>query len=347
MISVIKKMKAEKFNLKVELNENWRFRIKKDSPQKIILKSFMNNYLINPLYYKNIYGGKKLKAIEFHEDLFLEVGVLIFEIINYDDESSVHYDLGDFFPKFVSQVRWKSQQTSIDHYNPFFMAESESEFELLPVSIKRHYFENSQLNSVLFNNLIQIDHLIEADDRIFNNFEIPVYEEILLDAKAGLVMNDYRKTITYSTIALESMLSAKIEEFYIDKKLNSQSSVKYRFRSKNSKGKNVVLDPIYRKLKSINSFSLLLNELPLYVMNKSLFYENENLYQSALKLYRTRNKIVHLGDIPQENEKNFLTIDKEGAQEAYKTVLEIFRWMGIEDFEFISPGKLLPYNEFK
>ena len=163
------------------------------------------------------------------------------------------------------------------------------------------------------------------------NKKIPVYDTIFLDAISAFKVDDFRKTILYSAISIESILTNFISQKYESLKSEDEFSASYRFTKITVAGQNTVKkDPIYEKLFSFQNFSMLLHELPLYILNKSLLIENENLYRDAISVYKTRNKIAHLGDIPLGSEK-VLPLNKEGAIKALKCACNIFKWLGIDD----------------
>jgi hypothetical protein len=78
-------------------------------------------------------------------------------------------------------------------------------------------------------------------------------------------------------------------------------------------GKSVMKDPIYEKLRGRSDFNVLIHELPLYILGRSLLKEDELLYQSAKRLYLTRNKLAHLGGLPENEASPLYAIDSKGA----------------------------------
>ncbi len=122
--------------------------------------------------------------------------------------------------------------------------------------------------------------------------EIPVYEEMLLEAHKAHFENEYNKAILFSVIATEALLANTYDKIYAKEKL------------KNNKNKNLRLiqnpngtfkDPVLNILLDRTEFKKLLHEIPLYLMRKSMLLEKENIYKNSLKMYNTRNKIVHWG----------------------------------------------------
>ena len=69
-----------------------------------------------------------------------------------------------------------------------------------------------------------------------------------------------------------------------------------------------------------------------------MLLDNQNIYKDALKLYKTRNKIVHWGEPNEENEQDLFSIDDKGAVDAFNIAVDIFNWMGVKGYEKL-PGK--------
>lgn len=63
-----------------------------------------------------------------------------------------------------------------------------------------------------------------------------------------------------------------------------------------SNGATVLADPIYEVLVAKGSFKNLLHERPLHFTGRSLLLQDERLYDGALRLYTTWNKIAPTGE---------------------------------------------------
>jgi hypothetical protein len=88
----------------------------------------------------------------------------------------------------------------------------------------------------------------------------------------------------------------------------------------------VAKDPVFDLISATDRMGRLLHEQPLYLVRKSLLLENEALYAKALVLYNTRNKIMHEGGPPDE--QNPLPIDDRGAWTACNTARDVLAWFG-------------------
>jgi hypothetical protein len=92
-------------------------------------------------------------------------------------------------------------------------------------------------------------------------------------------------------------------------------------------GKSVQKDPIYEKLRGRSDFNVLIHELALYILGRSLLMEDEGLYQRAKRLYLTRNKLAHLGELPENDASPLYTLDSKGASAALATTVSLFEWL--------------------
>jgi hypothetical protein len=73
-----------------------------------------------------------------------------------------------------------------------------------------------------------------------------------------------------------------------------------------------------------------------------LLVEDETLYQSAKRLYSSRNKIVHWGGLVESESSAPFPQDEAGAMAALKAAIALFSWLGeranfpLPDVDFIS-----------
>ena len=113
-------------------------------------------------------------------------------------------------------------------------------------------------------------------------------------------------------------------------------SLMYCFRF--TKGEKTWKDPIYQYLIK-DDFGALLHERPLYLLNRSLLKDDQDVFRTAKELYRTRNKIVHRAELSSEiNDGSYITVDKEGAKQALDCVLSVFRWFGVDSSYSLKDG---------
>lgn len=118
--------------------------------------------------------------------------------------------------------------------------------------------------------------------------DIPVYEEILLNAIGDYWSRKYNTAIVYSAIAMETMVRTLLRQEH-SRMLSSRPP---RW-VKAGEGK----DFVFEKLFGAREFKVLLNDCMLYVFGRSLLVEDKKLYDNACKLYRTRSELVHQGHL--------------------------------------------------
>jgi hypothetical protein len=167
-------------------------------------------------------------------------------------------------------------------------------------------------------------------------FVPPSYENILLDAIAAHRTDDFRKAILYAAIACESAVGTTVDEAY-EKSILTGTDRRWRVVSTRYGSQVVAKDPVYEKLRNNRSdFRGLLHELSLYVLGRSLLIENENLYQDAMKLHATRNKLAHIGDLPSSPGDQYIQLDSLGSLKSIKTAVELFGWLGLRH-DYVLP----------
>lgn len=169
------------------------------------------------------------------------------------------------------------------------------------------------------------DQHLDKLSRLPSDFEAPIPSDVMIDALDAHLDSDWRKTILYSAIAMESFASTMLDEAY-------QTALLAKDRSHRvttvvvSGGSTATKDPVYDALSSGDSFGRLLHERPLYLLGRSLMSDDQDLYRRALTVYKTRNKIAHKGLQPED--EAHLPFSREGALEALKVSIAVFAWFG-------------------
>src|SRR5262249_50025803 len=139
--------------------------------------------------------------------------------------------------------------------------------------------------------------------------------------------SDYQKALLYAAIAVESMAEAQIEDRHSGQLDSLRPQIRLRILPFKQAGGLVVRKyPIYEYLRRRKSFSVLLHELPLYVLGRSLLHEDQELYRLALKLYKTRNTLAH-GRIPEDKDKEY-QVSSHDAINALQCAKRVFEWYG-------------------
>ena len=180
---------------------------------------------------------------------------------------------------------------------------------------------------------------IEAACNCDSQFRVPIYDTIFLDAIAAHAAHDYRKSILYSAIALESAAAIVLDEQYETAVKPSNMKDWRVIEFPIGAGKIARKDPIWELLKKREDANSLLHESALYVLGRSLLVDNVNLFQLVQRLRATRNKIVHQGEPPETSADQYLTLDREGSSDAINCVNAVFSWLGVgQDYKLHESG---------
>lgn len=183
----------------------------------------------------------------------------------------------------------------------------------------------------IFQTYFDWDEIKKIDKIRAKGILLPIYRELMLDSIEALLSQDYRKAILYACMACESNVSYKLLDKYLG--LKKRKKLKYSFTNAKS---GDIDDPVYKELNKSDKFSNKIHEQSLYILNKSLLVENEKLYQGMINMYKTRNKIVHEGEVKNYHDKNLLSIDEKGAEKAIEYSIGFFNWLGENDFDIFK-----------
>ena len=180
-------------------------------------------------------------------------------------------------------------------------------------------------------------------DALPQDFEPPIYDGLLLDAISAYHSKDFRRAILFAAMSIEVAVSSTLDSIYEQDKIAGGTNLNLRTNKiRRPKRAELFKDPVYELLTSTgNSFNQLLHERCLYVLRKSLQFENENTYQLAIKVYKTRNKIVHYGYTPKISGEELVPINKSGAEASIDCAYHIIHWLGIsEQYPYIGEDSM-------
>jgi hypothetical protein len=191
---------------------------------------------------------------------------------------------------------------------------------------------------------VSLDKIIETDALQIGVGDIPVHDSLLLDSIQALSDGDNRRSLIYAAVAVETFVSSSIDAFF-DRTLGGDAAPTHLRVQKFTLpgGAEHRKDPVhsYLRTRSKVDFSLLIHELPLYVLNRSLLADDEGLYRDAIKLHRTRNQLVHKGLIDAADRQDLFQTDYQGAHGGVETAIKICRWFGmIEDYVLPGGGRI-------
>lgn len=180
---------------------------------------------------------------------------------------------------------------------------------------------------------------IEASCAGSLDLKVPIFDTLFLDAISAHAAHDYRKSILYSAIALESAVAMVLDEQY-EIKVKPFAAIDWRMiELPIAGGKMARKDPIWELLKKREDANSLLHEGALYILGRSLLVENQDLFQLVQRLRATRNKIVHHGEPPEPHTGQYLSIDGNGSSDALNCSNEVFAWLGVgQEYKLHAQG---------
>ena len=315
---------------------NWK--ISDNSPSQLTLSSLPGYCLLNPVDYSKAYQELNLLTADRSSKLkgnylITTAGLLIKQTTDENFEAIAN-KLFDYIALLFRYIRFESMHLGIKPNNHIHSISYRDK-------IKKGKIEFGNITAMgmyapRFNTMISWSDVVNADKKLGRNIKISIAEEIFIDALDALLDRQFDKTILFSAIAIESLLANFYDTLY-DKKLSVLKKDRKLRIVKDHKG--VYKDPIFKALIDRTDFKKLLHEVPMYLMKKSIFIENEPLYHSLLKLYNTRNKIVHWGAPLDENENERIPLTEQGANKAFDIALDTFKWMKISRFEILRNRK--------
>lgn len=170
----------------------------------------------------------------------------------------------------------------------------------------------------------------------------PIFYTVLFEAMVAAINLDHRKAILYTAIALEGMANTKLDEAYTAARQQPfPSHLRLRTISLGGGGTEVQ-DQVYAKmLNAKEDFSQLLHLRPLYLIERSLKFDDEPLFGRAVSLYSTRNKLAHSGEVPSDSQE-LLPLTPDGAMSALDTAISVFRWFG--EGSMLSVPRIVPFQ---
>lgn len=305
-----------------------RWKIRLDSSSSIVLKSLAAFSILNPYKFSKEYRAKKIlieiKPFCINGECFLTTsGIILRNKVNENIED----DLFDKLKEFFRYLRYESKQAEIQVNNAAGSILSYDKISMGTIPVQN--VTGMTERSIYFFSNLSWQMVNKADRRLSNREIIPIYEEIFLEAIRGKMDREYNKVILFSVIALESLLAHKYKGgVTLDKNKNPKRK---DFKINKNFGESYK-DPVLKSLLDANRFKMLLHEIPLYLYNKSILVENKVLYDKLVKLYNTRNKIVHWGAPLEIDTEKMYPVNEKSAEIAINSANEVFNWVGIDRY---------------
>lgn len=327
----------------VSTNTIW-FKVCTEDPKYYPLKSLPGWCFVNPLLFNhanNIPISTRSYYVFGVRDEYAYVrSRLIF--LAYDDGEFTATPSIDVIPnvieidKFFRKLRYICKNENIPatisrddvtHQPLFFLDLPEP---IMPIALEgnrsRGYIPRSAIDKS-----VTWSRISEADD-LPQDFEPPIYDGLILDAISAYHSTDFRRAILFAAMAIEVATSSTLDLIYENDKVAGGTDSNLRtIKIAKPKGEAIFKDPVYELLRARDSFKQLLHERCLYVLRKSLQIDDESLYQIAVKVYITRNKIVHNGYTPKIGGEDLVPISKMGAETAIDCAYRIIQWLNISE----------------
>lgn len=312
------------------------WKISKRFPSELPLLSRKGLSFLNPAKYLNAYTELNFtrNPLLFKNDLLLTTNGIIFSDKNPSEANFP--DLIYLIQDFLKYLKIESLQSAINPNSYVSSMMYADHIKKGTINMRKTPAFGTQAHR--FYSAITWNNIVQADKKLSANIETPVYEKILLDCHEALKLYEFDKAILFSAIAIESLLANHYDNAYNMQLKTAKKNNKLRIITT---GKAVKHDPILKALKERSDFKKLLHHIPLYLLGKSILQENEPLYANLIKLYTTRNKIVHWGQSLETDEKETIPLNAKGANMAFALALDVFNWVGIKRFEVLRDRKFI------
>jgi hypothetical protein len=341
--------------LNVQLPSGMFWRIRKKDPSKFVFTNTNLWPFVNPVLYSflipNLERRIYIIAGMHRSSILIETSTLIFES-PFDTIAEAGKDLRNrskvetfsSVSKLLETLRLSSNQASISR-NPFSMFISEltgGHLPIVPFPKVTRKNGSFSLESTL-ETAVTWEHLRKADNLSISVSE-KIYDTILLDAIQAYISSDYRTAIMYSAVAIETAARTVLDEKYKELLQLGDRGGRLRIvQIPQGGGEFITKDPVFEYMMEGDHFLKLIHQIPLYLIGRSMLLEKQPLYQRAHKLYGTRNKIVHQGNVG--NSVKVLPIDKSGASEAIDCAINTFQWFGLKPMHKIPSEKPILLDE--
>jgi hypothetical protein len=246
------------------------------------------------------------------------------------DKADVHKDLPlnlrEILEKLILRLRHAGGQATIPNYKSLMC--TFAEISALPVFDPSAFpLRPSTVNEYWWKTAITGEHL-RALGSSGAKLIPPTHDMLFLDAVAAYREGDFRRTMLYAAMSTEIAFGAVIDNAY-EHILTAPEDDRFRVIQRSLAGGAVASkDPVYDHLRRHIEFGVMINELALYVLRRSLLIENETLYQKAKRLHSTRNKLAHAGAVDEPESNATFALDESGSMEALETALALFSWLG-------------------
>ena len=321
--------------LTVELASPLIWNICPSDPSTFELSCLPGWSLVNPFLYESIkqaYGDSKAfpdsKATFIDGDhYYINTQGFVLALtdnaipISWDEKFGLEWDTKLF--QLINYFRYASKQF---HISPNMKSFGLTDISKLPSPI---------FPSVGDKCATQAWHLRTALDKI--GIEIvskqvlrespPAFDIILLDAMEAATHEDYKTAVLFPAIAMENLARMKLDEAL--KSAFSQSSLNQpltivlhpdKDKDTNEKRRHELRELLINNAR----FRRLLHQSSLILLGKSICQNDKALYDRAIQVYDSRNKMAHQGIMPGGEPTRYSGIKQ--AREAIQCAIQVVEW---------------------
>jgi hypothetical protein len=257
--------------------------------------------------------------------------------------------LPDISRSIARALRYVTKNARLPHEAPSFgMIASHKKIDLVMQFPTPQPSRGAYTNTYELETAITLDRVVEAD-LIRDLQPPPVVNSLLMDSIQALIESDYRRALLFGAIAMETYAATALEESYQSLLEADLSPNNMRLVSHQLPGGQVQRkDPIYAYLakRTRTEIRSLLHEVPLYLYGRSLLLDDEALYRRAIRLYKSRNEIVHRGEILEGPESAF-AFSRPDADAGVQTALDVCQWFGLSEHYVLPGGELIQIHQPK
>lgn len=317
--------------------------IHEEAPAKYNFKFLPDYRFISPYKFSKAYKSLNLlrsAPILINQSCQMYTTGIILEYIGSDAKPPFE-SIFEKLSLFLKYLRFESKQTTISPSAGIFSIHFEKKLKK-GLASDIGSVPMMSMNPRSFYTMVKWSDVVNADHKLNKKIDLPVFEEMLLEAYSSWGNHEYNKVLLFATIAIESLLAHSYDKIYEKERSRSKPRSSLRM-AKGAMGHTK--DPIWKALMDRTDFKKLLHEAPLYLINKSILLENETLYKDLVKLYNTRNKIVHWGAPIAHSPDHLIELNSTGAFAALKMAIAVFNWIGIDDYNFMLENKFVDLKE--
>jgi hypothetical protein len=328
----------------------WKINLEQDSPI-YQMRSRPSVLLIHPAIYSKLIRDfdlrEELKAsclAASQDSTYISTNLIVFGF-----STELDWNKNTVNPQYCeslfTQLRLVSGNTKIPRFWHEMQFDIATSFPAMPKFGQKlpeaRYVSPGELDTA-----IRWQNIPEIDENIISN-RVPIHQMLLFEAVSAIDESDYRKGVLFAAISLESAISTAIELAYSRARKGEEINggrIQANYANKNER-EDEKRDPILDRLIQTARFQDQLHEVALYALGRSMLFDNKALYDSCLKLYKTRNKIAHTGDAAEGN-ANLLSLDYSGASIAVATASATFHWLQIQSGIVTSKDSAFKLDQF-